>query len=79
MAHPSELMSGDRIEIRYRAAAQGDELRDKWIAAVVTSVHGGVWPLVRLADGQLTEVRRFMEWRYSSAHMGKPRPRHRSA
>lgn len=81
MAHPSELLPGDRIEIRYRTAASlthDDALRDKWIAAEVKSVDGGVWPLVRLADGQFTEVRRYMEWRYASAYV-RPRPHPRSA
>lgn len=83
MATLTDLAPGDRIEIRYRTAAAsppyGDELRDKWIAAEIKSVDGGVWPLARLADGQLTEVRRYMEWRYASAHLRPPRPHPRSA
>jgi hypothetical protein len=82
MANPSDLEPGDHIEIRYRTAASsasGDDLRDRWIAAEVKSIDGGVWPLVRLADGQLTEVRRYMEWRYASAFIRRPRPHPRSA
>jgi hypothetical protein len=82
MANPTELMLGDHIEIRYRVGASlasDDEQRDKWIAAEVKSVDGGVWPLVRLADGPLTEVRRYMEWRYASSHIRRPLPHPRSA
>lgn len=82
MATLADLTPGDRIEIRYRTAAfspDGDQLRDKWIAAEIKSVDSGVWPLARLADGQLTEVRRFMEWRYASSHLRTPRPHPRSA
>lgn len=81
MANVTDLAPGDRIEIRYRVPSveDGHELRDRWIAAEIKSIDGGVWPLARLADGQLTEVRRFMEWRYASAHLRPPRPHPRSA
>jgi hypothetical protein len=83
MANLTDLTPGDRIEIRYRTSAgtssNGDELRDKWIAAEIRSVDGGIWPLARLADGQWTEVRRYMEWRYASSHLRTPRPHPRSA
>jgi len=83
MANVTDLAPGDRIEIRYRSTAsfhgEGPELRDQWVSAVVKSVDGGVWPLARLANGQLTEVRRYMEWRYASAHLRPPRPHPRSA
>jgi hypothetical protein len=82
MANVTDLAPGDRIEIRYRSGASfddGEGLRDRWIAAEIKSVDGGLWPLARLADGQLTEVRRFMEWRYASSHLRPPRPHPRSA
>ncbi|MCC7252495.1 hypothetical protein [Hyphomicrobium sp.] len=83
MSNVTELEPGDRIEIRYRSAATvpgaGEEQRDRWIAAEVKSIDGGRWPLARLADGQLTEVRRYMEWRYASAHLRPPRPHPKSA
>lgn len=84
MADLTDLAPGDRIEIRYRTAvpsspSNDDEPRDKWIAAEIKNVDSGVWPLARLADGQLTEVRRYMEWRYASAHLRPPRPHPRSA
>lgn len=83
MANPTDLAPGDRIEILYRTASgaplSGDGLRDKWIAAEIKSVDGGIWPLARLADGQWTEIRRYMEWRYASSHLRVPRPHPRSA
>jgi hypothetical protein len=65
MSDPSDLRAGDHIEIKYRAlSADGAGLRDRWIGAEVRRLEGGRWPLARLADGQFTEVRRYMEWRY---------------
>lgn len=61
------LESGDLIEIKYRQwrrADDGDELIDKWLRAEIVECEPGAWPLARLADGQLTEVRRFMTWRH---------------
>lgn len=66
MPNVTDLTPGDRIEIRYRLAANADMLRDKWIPAEITNTDGGVWPLAKLADGQFTEVRRYMQWRYAS-------------
>ncbi|MDQ8697357.1 hypothetical protein [Hyphomicrobium sp. LHD-15] len=83
MANVTDLTPGDRIEIRYRTAVasleNGNELRDKWISAEIKSIDGGRWPLARLSDGQLTEVRRYMEWRYASVHLHAPRPHPRAA
>lgn len=82
MATLTDLAPGDRIEIRDRTAsahADGDAQREKWIAAEIKSIDSGIWPLARLADGQLTEVRRYMEWRYASTHLRPPRPHPRSA
>lgn len=83
MANVTDLSPGDRIEILYRSASgnseHGTELRDRWIAAEIKSMDNGAWPLARLADGQLTEVRRFMEWRYASGLFRRPHPHPRSA
>jgi hypothetical protein len=82
MATLTDLAPGDRIEIRYRTADThpgGDGLRDRWVAAEIKSIAGSAWPLARLADGQLTEIRRYMEWRYASAHLRSPRPHPRAA
>lgn len=61
------LERGDIVEIKYRlwrAAAGGDEdVVERWIAACVTAADDGAWPLARLADGQVTEIRPFMTWR----------------
>lgn len=83
MANLTDLRPGNRIETRYSASAaqlaSGDDLRDRWIAAEINSIDGGTWPLAGLANGQLTEVRRYMEWRYASPHLRPPRPHPRSA
>jgi hypothetical protein len=78
MASVADLVPGDRIEIRYRMAtlpADDGRLCDRWIAAEIKSIDGGAWPLARLSDGQLTEIRRYMEWRYASPYLRPPRQR----
>ncbi|WP_072391088.1 hypothetical protein [Hyphomicrobium sp. CS1GBMeth3] len=65
-ASPNTLEPGDIIEIKYRvwrAAESGETLVERWIAATVTDCEDGSWPLARLADGQVTEIRPFMPWR----------------
>lgn len=60
------LEPGDVVEIKYRilrAAGAGDEVVEKWIGAHVIACESGTWPLARLADGQVTEIRPFMTWR----------------
>jgi hypothetical protein len=61
-----ELDAGDILEIKYRAwrpSTAGEEVIERWISASVVANELGTWPLVRLADGQLTEIRPFMTWR----------------
>ena len=61
------LQPGDIVEIKYRlwrAAAEGrEEVVERWIGAHVIACERGTWPLARLADGQMTEIRPFMTWR----------------
>jgi hypothetical protein len=65
MSNPSDLRTGDHIEIKYRALlADGAAVRERWIGAEIKKVDGGRWPLARLDDGQFTEIRRYMQWRY---------------
>ena len=63
----ADLESGDLIEIKYRVCRYGseDEYRDRWIGAEIVACEPGTWPLARLVDGQITEVRCFMVWRYA--------------
>ncbi len=66
LANIQALEAGDIVEIKYRVwrpAAAGDEVVEKWISAHVVACESGTWPLVRLADGQVTEIRPFMTWR----------------
>jgi hypothetical protein len=61
------LELGDIVEIKYRTwrniGAGGEDVVEKWINARVVACEAGAWPLVRLTDGQVTEVRPFMTWR----------------
>lgn len=61
------LEPGDAIEIRYRLSRELDgerEIFDRWLAAEVIRCEPDMWPLARLSDGQLTEIRSFMDWRF---------------
>lgn len=61
------LEAGDRIEILYRigwhVGSAEEEIVDRWIGAEILAREPGTWPLARLADGQITEIRPFMTWR----------------
>lgn len=62
-----DLERGDLIEIMYRVwrrAAEGEEQIERWFVAEIIDCEPGTQPLARLADGQLTEVRRYMTWRH---------------
>ena len=73
-----DLEAGDAIEIMYRVRRRDgsdEDYGERWVRAEVIDCEQGAWPLVRLADGQVTEVRRYMTWR----HVFKaPRPGLRS-
>ena len=62
----AKLEYGDLIDIMYRLwrddGANG-VIGERWIRAEVIDCETGTWPLARLADGQLTEIRPFMPWR----------------
>lgn len=62
------LQLGDTIAIKYRlwhpCSEAADEAVEKWISARVIGCDADSWPLVRLVDGQTTEVRPFMTWRW---------------
>lgn len=62
------LEPGDIVEIKYRLwrpadGRAGEDVVERWIGAHVTACEHGAWPLARLADGQMTEIRPFMTWR----------------
>ncbi|MGQ0457259.1 MAG: hypothetical protein ACT4OU_09370 [Hyphomicrobium sp.] len=67
MSRSPALAIGDLIEIKYRMSrpvADGDaDLFDRWIAAEIIDSDPDAWPLARLTDGQMTDIRPFMEWR----------------
>ena len=61
-----DLETGDVLEIKYRlwrATGAGEDVVERWISAQVIACEPGTCPLVRLADGQPTEIRPFMTWR----------------
>jgi hypothetical protein len=65
MALIETLKTGDRVELLYRDGA--DAARTKWYRGEVIVADNDTWPLVKLEDGQVTEVRPFMTWRMPTA------------
>jgi hypothetical protein len=61
-----DLEAGDAIEIMYRVRRQDgiEDFGERWVRAEIIECEQDAWPLARLADGQLTEVRRYMTWRH---------------
>jgi hypothetical protein len=66
------LEPGDIVEIKYhlwrpavgnQEDACQEDVVERWISAHVIACERGTWPLARLADGQMTEIRPFMTWR----------------
>lgn len=65
-ANFEDLDTGDILEIKYRIwrpTGAGEDVIERWISAAVIANEDGAWPLARLADGQVTEIRPFMTWR----------------
>jgi hypothetical protein len=66
------LSPGDLIQIRYRLGRHFGSMEETcvevWITAEVIACDLDARPLVRLADGQITEVRRFMPWRFAPGY-----------
>jgi hypothetical protein len=58
---------GDIVEIKYKVWRKADDggeaLAERWMSAHICRRDPGTRPMARLADGQLTEIRPFMEWR----------------
>ena len=61
------LEIGDVIEIGYRISCHCEQREEqqinRWYRAKVIECDVDTWPLARLVDGQLTEIRPFMIWR----------------
>jgi hypothetical protein len=60
------LRKGDVVEIGYPAKHAVASTRfppRRWFRARVVDCMPDAWPLVRLDDGQTTEIRGFMHWR----------------
>jgi hypothetical protein len=58
-----DLRPNDLINIMYRGCAESRDTTPRWIRATIIYSETGTWPLARLTDGQLTEIRPFMVWR----------------
>lgn len=58
------LQSGDRGDVLVNRF--GTRAATVWIAAIVIQCDAGCWPLVQLSDGQFTELRPFMSWRFTA-------------
>ncbi len=61
----SDLAPGDVVEVKCRLSRlseSGPCFVERWIAGRVLATGEG-WPLVRLDDDQLCEIRPFMDWR----------------
>ncbi len=65
MTQIESLKTGDCVELMFRDGA--DTMRTKWYRGEVIVADNDTWPLVKLEDGQLTEVRPFMTWRATTA------------
>jgi hypothetical protein len=67
--HSADLLVGEIIEIKYRVPQSAfDEqpdsrLSDRWIAAEIIHRDEDAFPIARLADGQITDIRAYMTWR----------------
>lgn len=71
-----ELQAGDVIAIKYRVwcdLREGAALEDRWLTAQIVESAEDARPIARLADGQLTEIRAFMSWRYVARAAGRAR------
>lgn len=65
-----QLGIGDIVEIKYRVWRKtdngGEDIVERWVSAHICRRDSGLRPMARLADGQLTEIRPFMDWRLVS-------------
>jgi hypothetical protein len=59
------LETGALVEVKYPSA--GVDSAHRWIAGRVIACEDNTWPLVRLNDEQVTEIRPYMTWRLVQA------------
>ncbi len=59
------LQPQDLLEIKFKMVdvCSFDEVKYRWVVAQVIECSSECRPLVQLADGQITELRPYMEWR----------------
>jgi hypothetical protein len=53
------------LEIKFKTfdTCNFDEMRPRWVVGQIVDCSSDAWPLVQLSDGQITELRPYMEWR----------------
>jgi hypothetical protein len=62
------LEPGALVEVKYATGDAGSRTDSyRWIPGVVISRDDETWPLVRLSDEQVTEIRPYMTWRLVQA------------
>lgn len=65
-AEITSLRTGDIVAIKYRLArysVRGVCYVEPWIIGAIVNCGDEGWPIVRLDDGQVTELRPFVSWR----------------
>lgn len=64
---PVHLSQYDCVEVLVTSTTlAGETPRRRWVSGIVIDCEAGCWPLVLLADGQVTELRPFMTWQLSN-------------
>lgn len=62
-----DLRLGDLIEVQYKLPLQNSGGADtRWVVGQIVMCEADAWPLARLSDGQMTEIRNYMSWRLLS-------------
>jgi hypothetical protein len=60
-----EVQIQDMLEIKFKTfhTSSHDDMRERWVIGKIIECGSDTWPLVQLSDGQLTELRPYMQWR----------------
>jgi hypothetical protein len=63
------LQFRELVEIKFKTfhTTSLEEMRPRWVIGQVVEWRSDAWPLVQLSDGQITELRPYMEWRRLSS------------
>jgi hypothetical protein len=63
------LQFRELVEIKFKTFHTNslEEKGPRWVIGQVVDCSSDAWPLVQLSDGQITELRPYMEWRRLSS------------